>query len=114
MNRTMDLSPLVTFTVILRPPVTEPGRSRRWSAHCLDLNLGVSASTASAVRMRLASSIAAHVALGPIIKDQREADPSLWKEASAAPLVTHQVVETDAGTVAVRYVQPGVALTLAN
>ena len=39
MNRTMDLSPLVTFTVILRPPVTEPGRSRRWSAHCLDLTL---------------------------------------------------------------------------
>jgi len=110
MQRTMDLSPLVTFTVILRPPVTEPGRSRRWSAHCLDLNLGVSASTASAVRMRLASSIAAHVALGPILKDRREADPSLWKEASDAPLVTHQVVETDAGTVAVRYVQPDAVL----
>jgi hypothetical protein len=110
MHRTMNLSPFTTFTVILRPPVTEPGRSRRWSAHCLDLNLGVSASTASAVRMRLASSIAAHLALGPMIRDQREADPSLWKEASDAPLVTHQVVETDAGTVAVRYVQPGVVL----
>ena len=56
--------------------------------------------------MRLASSIAAHIALGPLLNDRREADPSLWKEASAAPLVTHQVVETDAGTVAVRYVQP--------
>ena len=99
-----------TYTVILRPPVKTPGRSRRWSAHCLDLNLGVSASTASAVRMRLASSIAAHVALGPLLKDRREADPSLWEEASGAPLVTHQVVETDAGTVAVRYVQPAVAL----
>lgn len=110
MQRTMNLSPLVTFTVILRPPVTEPGRRRRWSAHCLDLNLGVSASTASAVRMRLASSIAAHIALGAIMEGRHEADPSLWREASAAPLVTHQVVETDAGTVAVRYVQPGAAL----
>ena len=51
-----------------------------------------------------------HVALGPLLKDRREADPSLWEEASGAPLVTHQVVETDAGTVAVRYVQPAVAL----
>ena len=111
MHRTMNVSPLVTFTVILRPPVAEAGRSRRWSAHCLDLNLGVSASTASAVRMRLATSIAAHIALGPILRDRREADPSLWKEASDAPLVTHQVVETDAGTVAVRYVQPDAALS---
>ena len=109
MHRPMDLSPMVTFTVILRPPVTEPGRTRRWSAHCLDLNLGVSAGTASAVRTRLATSIAAHIALGPLLA-RREADPSLWQEARHAPLVTHQMVETDAGPVAVRYVQPDAAL----
>lgn len=112
MNRPIDLPPMVTFTVILRPPVAEPGRSRRWSAHCLDLNLGVSGGSASAVRMRLASSIAAHLALGPIMA-RREADPALWSEARRAPLVTHQMVETDAGPVAVRYVQPDAA-ALAN
>lgn len=100
---------MVTFTVLLRPPVDEPGRTRRWSAHCLDLNLGVSAGSASAVRMRLASSIAAHLALGPIMS-RREADPALWTEARTATLVTHQMVETDAGPVAVRYVQPAAAL----
>ena len=110
MRHTMNLSPFVTLTVILRAPVTEPGRSRRWSAHCLDLNLGVSAGTASAVRMRLASSVAAHVSLGLMLTSSRAVDSALWEEAGAAPLVTHQVVETDVGAVAIRYVQPGVAL----
>ena len=105
MQHPMNLAPRATFTVLLRPPVEAPGRSRRWSAHCLDLNLGVSAGSASAVRMRLASSVAAQIALGPLTQ-RHEADPALWTMAHAGQLVTLQTVETEAGPVAIRYVQP--------
>lgn len=100
---------LTTFTVILRPPVQREGRTRRWSGHCLDLDLGVSAASASEVRMRLAASIAECLARRDASKGRaRRAtpDPSLWDMARASPIVTRQTVETDAGLVEVRYVQP--------
>ncbi len=106
----MNNSTLKTFTVILRPPVSAAGRSRRWSGHCLDLNLGVSASSASEVRMRLATSIAASMAPStapPAPRSRRGTrDRSLWDVARASPIVTRQTVETDAGPIEVRYVQP--------
>lgn len=107
MSHLMNIQPLVTFTVILRPPVSEAGRSRRWSAHCLDLDMAVSAQSASMVRQRLASTIAAHIALGGYMPPRRAlVQPELWDVAGAAPLVTRQTVETDHGPVEVRYVQP--------
>ena len=36
----MQLATVATFTVILRPPMASEGRTRRWSGHCLDLDLG--------------------------------------------------------------------------
>lgn len=113
----MDTPTVATFTAILRPPVTAAGRTRRWSAHCLDLDMGVSAESAEAVRLRLACSIAAEVAaartgtLGPrrstrLRARRASSDQRLWDAARHAPLVTCQTVETDAGPVEVRYVQP--------
>jgi hypothetical protein len=106
----MNLATLKTYTVILRPPVEGDGRTRRWSGHCLDLNLGVSAGTASEVRMRLATSIAEKVAVGGIASARAPrrsvGNASLWDVARASPIVTRQTVETDAGPVEVRYVQP--------
>ena len=96
---------LATFTVILRPPVQREGRTRRWSGHCLDLDLGVSAGSASEVRMRLATSIAA--CLADRARARRgPSDPALWDVARASPIVTRQTVETDRGLIEVRYVQP--------
>ncbi len=105
MPHPMDQAPRATFTVLLHPPIATPGRTRRWSAHCLELNLGVSAGTAPAVRMRLASSVAAQIALGPL-GPRREVDPALWHVARDAALVTVQTVETEAGPVAIRYLRP--------
>ncbi|MFO0647429.1 MAG: hypothetical protein U0326_14410 [Polyangiales bacterium] len=104
----MNNSTLKTYTVILRPPVSAAGRSRRWSGHCLDLDLGVSAGSASEVRMRLATSIAAAVSPTPRGARGRRgtSDLSLWDVARASPIVTRQTVETDAGPIEVRYVQP--------
>lgn len=107
MRRSIDGRPAVVLTAILRPPVEGPGRARRWSAHCLDLDMGVSAQTAPAVRMRLASSIAAHIALdGQLRSNRAPAERGLWDVAREAPLVTRQTVETDLGPVEVRYVLP--------
>ncbi|MFO0610436.1 MAG: hypothetical protein U0324_45165 [Polyangiales bacterium] len=101
----MQIATLATFTVILRPPVEREGRTRRWSGHCLDLDLGVSAGSASEVRMRLATSIAACLADRP--RERRgPSDPALWDVARASPIVTRQTVETDRGLIEVRYVQP--------
>jgi len=100
---------LATFTVILRPPVQREGRTRRWSGHCLDLDLGVSAGSASEVRMRLATSIAACLAEASAARAPERrgpSDPSLWDVARASPIVTRQTVETDRGLIEVRYVQP--------
>lgn len=103
---------VASFTAILRPPVTEPGRTRRWSAHCLDLDMGVSAESASAVRARLASTIAQQIALEPWPWPSRRtirrpaANQALWAAARTAPLVTRQTVETDVGPVEVCYVLP--------
>ena len=108
----MDLlATVASFTAILRPPVTEPGRTRRWSAHCLDLDMGVSAQSASAVRARLASTIAAQIAAESLLsrspgRRRPATDPRLWAAARGAPVVTRQTVETDMGPVEVRYVQP--------
>lgn len=104
----MNNSTLKTFTVILRPPMRAEGRSRRWSGHCLDLDLGVSAGTASEVRMRIATSIAAAIAPTPPGARGRRGtrDLTLWDVARASPIVTRQTVETDAGPIEVRYVQP--------
>ncbi len=107
----MNSSTLKTFTVILRPPVNTVGRSRRWSGHCLDLDLGVSAGSASEVRMRLATSIAAALGAAPVDPQSHRGrrgtrDKSLWDVARQSPIVTRQTVETDAGPIEVRYVQP--------
>jgi len=96
-----------TYTVILRPPVKAPGRSRRWSAHCLDLDMGVSAQSMGAVKMRVATSIAAHLSLDAMFPPrQANPDPALWDVARTAQLVTCQTVETDVGPVEVHYLQP--------
>lgn len=107
----MNYATLVTFTVILRPPVDGEGRTRRWSGHCLDLDLGVSATSATEVRVRLATSIAAALACARTppqsMRTRRgTSDKNLWDVARASPIVTRQTVETDAGPVEVRYVQP--------
>src|SRR5688500_17860061 len=107
----MNNSMLTTFTVILRPPVSAVGRARRWSGHCLDLDLGVSAGSASEVRMRLATSIAAAVGASSappqaVRSSRGTSDKALWDVARASPIVTRQPVETDAGPIEVRYVQP--------
>jgi hypothetical protein len=101
----MQLATVATFTVILRPPMASEGRTRRWSGHCLDLDLGVSAGSASEVRMRLATSIAASLAARPGSR-RGPSDPALWDVARASPIVTRQTVETDRGLIEVRYVQP--------
>ncbi len=107
MSHLMNMQPLVTFTVILHPPMGDSGRSKRWSAHCLDLDMAVHANSASMVRQRLASHIVAHIALDGDIPPRRAlVQPELWDVAGAAPLVTRQTVETDHGPVEVRYVQP--------
>lgn len=96
-----------TYTVILRPPVNAPGRSRRWSAHCLDLDMGVSAQSIGAVKVRVATSIAAHLSFDGMFPPRRaNPDPALWDVARSAQLVTCQTVETDLGPVEVRYLQP--------
>jgi hypothetical protein len=101
----MQSATLATFTVILRPPVEGEGRTRRWSGHCLDLDLGVSAGSASEVRIRLAASIATYLTDRP--RQRRvPSDPALWDVARASPIVTRQTVETDRGLIEVRYVQP--------
>ncbi len=107
----MNNPKLTTFTVILRPPVNESGRARRWSGHCLDLDLDVSAGTASEVRMRLATSIAAELSTAKVEpqrprRTRAKPNRSLWDVAHASPIVTRQTVETDAGPIEVRYVQP--------
>lgn len=103
----LDFPTLATFTVILRGPVQAPGRSRSWSGHCLDLDLGAAAQSASAVRRRIATSIAAHVSLAGALRGRRATpDKALWDIARTAPLVALQTVETEAGPVEVRYVQP--------
>jgi hypothetical protein len=95
-----------TFTAILRPPLEAAGRSRRWSAHCLDLDVGVSGESAAAVRMRLACSIATQVATPEQRARRAPVDQALWDVARSAPLVVRQTIETDVGPVEVRYVQP--------
>lgn len=103
----LDIPTLATFTVILRGPVQAQGRTRSWSGHCLDLDLGTAAQSASAVRRRLASSIAAHVSLAGTLRARRATpNKALWDIARTAPVVALQTVETEAGPVEVRYVQP--------
>jgi hypothetical protein len=107
----MNISALTTFTVILRPPVTAQGRSCRWSGHCLDLDLGVSATSASEVRRRVAASIAEFISTTDAAPQQVKSrkgssDKSLWDIAYASPIITRQTIETDAGLIEVRYVQP--------
>lgn len=103
----LDFPTLATFTVILRRPLRSAGRTRNWSGHCLDLDLGVAAGSASALRRRVATSIAAHVSLGSALRPRRAApDASLWNLARRAPVVALQTVETEFGPVEVRYVQP--------
>lgn len=69
--------------------------------------MGVSAQTMSAVKVRVATSIAAHLAIDAMFSP-RQASPNtaLWTVAESAPVVTWQTVETDVGPVEVRYVQP--------
>lgn len=108
----LDIPTLATFTVILRSPVQTQGRTRSWSAHCLDLDLGAAAQSASAVRRRLATSIAAHISLAGALRARRATpNKALWEMARNAPVVALQTVETEAGPVEVRYVQPFELLT---
>jgi len=103
----LDIPTLATFTVLLRRPIAVEGRTRSWSGHCLDLDLGAAAQSASGVRRRLASSIAAHVSLAGAMRDRRgPSNKALWALARNAPVVSLQTVETEVGPVEVRYVQP--------
>lgn len=103
----MQLSTRATFTVLLRPPVARPGRSRRWCAHCLDFDLGVAATTKPAVKLRLATTVAARISLGSRLPPPKPVDDrALWDVALSAPLVGCQTVETEMGPVEIRYVQP--------
>lgn len=69
--------------------------------------MGVSAQTMSAVKVRVATSIAAHLAIDTLFAPrQASPDTALWTAAERAPVVTFQTVETDMGPVEVRYVQP--------
>lgn len=107
MNRMIDGQPRTFLTAILRPPVKSPGKLRRWSAHCLDVDIGVSAQSAATVRMRLASSIAAHIAVDyKFLRRCAPAEKAYWDVAREAPLVKRQLVETEAGPIEVRYVLP--------
>ena len=54
--------------------------------------------------MRLAASIAQRLSTARAARGT--SDASLWDVARASPIVTRQTVETDAGPIEVRYVQP--------
>lgn len=109
----LDIPTLATFTVILRAPLQANGRSRGWSGHCLDLDLGAAAPSAPSLRRRLAATIAAHISLAGSLRARREApNRALWALARNAPVVAVQAVETELGPVEVRYVQPLELLTL--
>lgn len=54
--------------------------------------------------MRLATSIAQRLTTARLTR--ATSDKSLWDVARASPIVTRQTVETDAGPIEVRYVQP--------
>jgi hypothetical protein len=61
--------------------------------------------------MRLATSIAAALGAAPVEPrghggHRGTRDKSLWDVARQSPIVTRQTVETDAGPIEVRYVQP--------
>ena len=103
----LDIPTLATFTVLLRAPLQSDGRTRAWSGHCLDLDLGAAAQPAPALRRRLAASIAAHVSLAGSVRARREApNRALWAMVRHAPVVALQTVETELGPVEVRYLQP--------
>lgn len=103
----LEIPTLATFTVILKAPVRSAGRSRGWSGHCLDLDLGAAASSAPSLRRRFAASIAAHVSLAGSLRARHDAaNRALWALARHAPVVAVQAVETELGPVEVRYLQP--------
>ncbi len=103
----MHIGTRATFTVLLRPPVARPGRSRQWCAHCLDFDLGVAATSKPAVKLRLATTVAARISLGSRLPPPTPVnDRALWDEALSAPLVGCQTVETEMGPVEIRYLQP--------